>query len=169
MHECGNFLEGELFKRFLDSRTAKPSKELLHSIGENSHSGDDSKESGDVVCVCLKQCFDHNNSEPLTFTVPGSRVGTWRLHTRPLAQCFRPVTGCPSGSLTSRDGLFKFAQQRRIWTKSRLQRLIETGIAVAVPGRGHEKNLRVGAQEFPSQSVYSVFFGATTKQAADNG
>src|SRR5258708_26510804 len=58
-NEFVNFLEGHLFKRFLDSPTAKPSKEFLHSIGENNHSSDDSKESGDVVCVCLKQCFDH--------------------------------------------------------------------------------------------------------------
>ncbi len=50
-----NFLEGQLFKRFLDSPTATPSKEFLHCIGENSYSSDDSKESRDVVCVCLKQ------------------------------------------------------------------------------------------------------------------
>jgi hypothetical protein len=33
----------------------------------------------------------------------GSRLPSWywTLHTRPPAQCFRPVTGCNSGSLTS--------------------------------------------------------------------
>ena len=58
-NEFGNFLEGQLFERFLDSPPSKPFKEFLHSIGENNYSSDDSKESGDVLCVCLKQCFDH--------------------------------------------------------------------------------------------------------------
>src|SRR5260221_5878613 len=34
-------------------------RSILHSIGENSYSSDDAKESGDAVCVGLKQCFDH--------------------------------------------------------------------------------------------------------------
>jgi uncharacterized membrane protein YphA (DoxX/SURF4 family) len=38
-NEFGNFLEGQLFKRFLDSPPSKPSKEFLHSIRENNYSG----------------------------------------------------------------------------------------------------------------------------------
>jgi hypothetical protein len=98
--EFGNFLEGQLLKRFLDSPTAAPSKEFLHSIGQDSYSSDDSNESVDVVRVCLQQCFDH----VIQNLSPGSARPQRRSDHRSHTSFLGASEECAKSTIQQRDG-----------------------------------------------------------------
>jgi hypothetical protein len=63
-NELGNFLEGQLFERFLDSPTATPSKEFLHSIGENSYSSALFTVLSSLLTRRLVSLLGHSQSRP---------------------------------------------------------------------------------------------------------
>jgi hypothetical protein len=56
-------------------------------------------------------CKEKKDQESRCCDFHGSRLASWywTLHTRPPAQYFRPVTGCPSGSLTSIGSSYSIA------------------------------------------------------------
>jgi len=50
----GIFLECQLFKRFLDSPTAKPWEEFLHSVWKNDESSNNPQKGPGVVWIRVK-------------------------------------------------------------------------------------------------------------------
>jgi len=58
----GDFPDRHLFKCSFDSYTVKPAKQFLHSIRKNNYSSDSPEESAGIICICLKEFFNHTKA-----------------------------------------------------------------------------------------------------------